>query len=896
VAQSTISQRIALEGAEDIQRQLTDLGTAGERAIKQIQDATGNMTGLAGLSNVAATVQGALAAVGTTLAPIKDRFVELGEAAALVGERITKTAEVLGIGFAAGLAGGIAGLVELVKSSAEAGHELEVQSKVLGITVEQLQVFRKAAADAGVDADRLTTSLTRFAQNVGKEQETLNQTAVKLFQTVIGNSDQAGVAIVRGIQPAGDAIKSHIIANIQDAIPQINNLVEVVRRSFSDQGITVPSTAFDTLRQKLLNVQGDATKTAETIRGFAAQLGANLPAQTLFEQAQRGAEKAKDPLAAVGITLKDLQDNAGNLTPIVLKAIDGINGIPSTADRSRIALALFSRSWPEVLKALSSGSAGFEELERAVKASTLTLDEEGAGRLSDTEKSLIRLGGAATGLRNQLALAFAPGLTASAEAFTQLIKDNAGTLKDWAQTIANQVLPGLANLIAQFTGSSKAAETLAHALPGETGAEHGAAAAPGVDTSAVDSLRAKFESFRDAVLTVKDVVVTAFTAIQSVLAGVATAINSVFPTNFTATGLAVVLVIGQLSGAFALLLPIIGLVAAVIGALGTPIGIAAALIVSLVATIVNWRSTLAALQGAVAAVAQGVSSNFATALDAISGLLGTISGAIQSLVAALAPSIGAVFGAITTAISTAVAATATSVGGVANTISNAFGTAITFVENAFSGLVDSVTSAARAILGVLQPVFDFVSSIARTLASLGGSAAGAAGAVTQAAGDVAGANAPGGEGGDVGGLGIEAVAQAAGGPAGAGPFVGGPRGTDTIAAWLSPGEFVTRAAAVRHYGADLFHALNAMALPLTRGFSLGGLADAIAPPARAPLMLAGGGPVVAGSGSPHGILNLTIGNERFNGLMAPGEVYDKLARHARASAIRSAGRKPGWFG
>lgn len=48
--------------------------------------------------------------------------------------------------------------------------------------------------------------------------------------------------------------------------------------------------------------------------------------------------------------------------------------------------------------------------------------------------------------------------------------------------------------------------------------------------------------------------------------------------------------------------------------------------------------------------------------------------------------------------------------------------------------------------------------------------------------------------------------------------------SDSIMAWLSNGEFVVKAAAVRHYGMDFFRMLNAMALPKTRapGFANGG--------------------------------------------------------------------------
>ena len=87
--------------------------------------------------------------------------------------------------------------------------------------------------------------------------------------------------------------------------------------------------------------------------------------------------------------------------------------------------------------------------------------------------------------------------------------------------------------------------------------------------------------------------------------------------------------------------------------------------------------------------------------------------------------------------------------------------------------------------------------------------------------------------------------------------------------------------AVRHYGSDLFHALNQMRLPmdaLRQRFSLGGFVDALTSVRVPQLRFADGGmvPALAGGGAvgPGHILNLTIGNETFAGLIMPSNVFD----------------------
>src|SRR5690606_8082980 len=61
---------------------------------------------------------------------------------------------------------------------------------------------------------------------------------------------------------------------------------------------------------------------------------------------------------------------------------------------------------------------------------------------------------------------------------------------------------------------------------------------------------------------------------------------------------------------------------------------------------------------------------------------------------------------------------------------------------------------------------------------------------------------------------------AVGGVAGLHP--GAPTGTDTVPAWLTPGEFVQRKAAVDYYGIPFMNALNSLQIP--RFFAQGGSA------------------------------------------------------------------------
>jgi len=124
------------------------------------------------------------------------------------------------------------------------------------------------------------------------------------------------------------------------------------------------------------------------------------------------------------------------------------------------------------------------------------------------------------------------------------------------------------------------------------------------------------------------------------------------------------------------------------------------------------------------------------------------------------------------------------------------------------------------------------------------------------------------------------------------------RGTstsDSIAAWLSNNEYVMKARSVAKYGKGFMDAINSGRLSLEgiQHFAAGGLVSPFTQPRLAIASSAGskGGPTAANR-----VVNLTIGDQRFENLLAPEDVADRMERYAVARNSSSAGRKPSWVG
>jgi hypothetical protein len=101
-----------------------------------------------------------------------------------------------------------------------------------------------------------------------------------------------------------------------------------------------------------------------------------------------------------------------------------------------------------------------------------------------------------------------------------------------------------------------------------------------------------------------------------------------------------------------------------------------------------------------------------------------------------------------------------------------------------------------------------------------------------------------------------------------------------------------RAAAVKFYGVDFMHAVNAMQLPkdFFRGFNLGGL---VLPPFPSPPRFAQGGLAVAGS-SRSRTLTLSVDGPAKLTFRGSSTTVDELERAADLHNLSRLGRAPGW--
>lgn len=326
-----------------------------------------------------------------------------------------------------------------------------------------------------------------------------------------------------------------------------------------------------------------------------------------------------------------------------------------------------------------------------------------------------------------------------------------------------------------------------------------------------------------------NVILPAFRAVQDAANSVAGYINEIFGTKITGNALLIAVAVASVTGVFTALGSALAVVNAAIGLLTAVVGplvVALAGALGLPAAVVG--AVIAAIAGAAILIYtywDEITAYAAQAWEAIKGYSAEAWDFIAKVVAGGIDLINALWESAT------------------NYFRSLWDAAVGYVKSGISGLKSAIDGVVSAISNAIAK--------ARQLFAAENNQGAKAGYLKKAGGG----------------------------------YISGP-GTstsDSIPAYLSNGEFVIRAAAVRKYGAQLFAALNGMRLsPNTLGkYAMGGLVGFPSVPMTA-LPVAASGPTST--------LNLVLDGQTYGGLTGSQDTIRQLERAIKAKRIRATSR------
>lgn len=447
------------------------------------------------------------------------------------------------------------------------------------------------------------------------------------------------------------------------------------------------------------------------------------------------------------------------------------------------------------------------------------------------ELAFAKLETSVRGLKDKIGLALVPALSQFADGLTKLIADNLPAIQTFVRGLADQAIPLIKDFFNALSGNDAA-----------------------VKNPAILQLRDNVVAFGKGVRETVVGLVAAFALLGAAVNVLVKPFNDVFGTHVTAGVIAVSLAVLNFLGILKLLAAIVPLVTldfegllAVLTVPFTPAGLIAAGVGALLGLILAfWPQIVAAAQSAF------------TALVA----------AAQATWTAIVAGFHAVIDALTsgwTAISDAAIATWDAIAGAAtalwDNLTAGFNAVVGVIEGAWNGLVGFIESAINTVSAAITSLISQIQAAITAAAQL----------ANQAGADQSTLGQPMARGGAV--------------------FGPGSGTSDSILARLSNGEFVMRAAAVKHWGLEFMAALNHLRNPF-RGFSLGGLVDGWAAGMSIPHFAGGGLAVAAAGGSVSGRpVHLSIGNQTFV-LAGPEQTVANLAQAAAKERMLSIGQPP----
>jgi hypothetical protein len=391
----TISQRISLEGSEDIRKKLEQLGKTGEQAFKQIQDAAKKpITDPAQVDKTKQAIDQLVVAgtkLGQQFQALTGSAQQFGTAGEKAGQQVTtaldqtgKAAEQVGAGFqqSAVKVGAVAGAV--------AGVFQAATSKLIGIVGQLQAAFAPSALVKGV---------VETSKEISDQADKLKLTTEQWI-ALRKELDASGISAEDFVKSGEGLLKK--LGDAQGGVARLGDVTETTTRNVGQGAVTI-------------------LRFNDKLKQGAVQ--ANQFASDLLKLGLDGSKAIR--LFAAG-------DTEGALRAVA----NGLANIRDEQQKAALGTKLFGANWQEMVKFLRGGEDGINSLTDAMAAArkaarALTKDQVDAG--TELQKKWDDLALAVRSLKNNIGALFVGGAATRAEWLTRLVDESRKLVQTWSK-------------------------------------------------------------------------------------------------------------------------------------------------------------------------------------------------------------------------------------------------------------------------------------------------------------------------------------------------------------------------------------------------------------------------------------------------------------------------------
>lgn len=177
-----------------------------------------------------------------------------------------------------------------------------------------------------------------------------------------------------------------------------------------------------------------AGASAEEFQTGMAHLGRKMV------EARDGSEEAQKAFAKLHVRVTDGTGKLRNQEDVLADVADAIQKLPPGAERTAVAMDLFSRSGQRMVPILAHGAAGIRELNAEADQLGLGMDEEAIARASEFNKEIEKLTAVGQSLVREFAGPLIEALQPITEAMIEWVKANRELLRDRVQAFAQSLV------------------------------------------------------------------------------------------------------------------------------------------------------------------------------------------------------------------------------------------------------------------------------------------------------------------------------------------------------------------------------------------------------------------------------------------------------------------------
>lgn len=246
------------------------------------------------------------------------------------------------------------------------------------------------------------------SQELAKSEEDLQNSTSKMNEGFTVMKGVLANLVADGLRKAADAFKS----------------LAVDAPAFADDMLTlssVTSLSTDTL-QEYAYMADLVDVDVNTITGSLKKLTNNM------RTAREGTGAAAETFETLGIAITDNNGELRNAEDVFNDAIDVLAGIKNETERDALAMTMFGKSAQELNPLIEAGSEKIEEFRKEAHEMGYVLEGEALDSLGAVQDSFDRWNKQVEGIKNTIAVGFAPQLEKAMKRISQAMKEI-----DWAK-------------------------------------------------------------------------------------------------------------------------------------------------------------------------------------------------------------------------------------------------------------------------------------------------------------------------------------------------------------------------------------------------------------------------------------------------------------------------------